>query len=298
MKAPIIVFPTECLFIDDDTLYAKIFAKNMEIKKGISIRSIAHYQELLEQNQNEFLFFKDNQNKNKILNSSKLSNDIRTVKSQLEGVISVVVADFHMHGTSGLELLSSIKSPFTYKILISNFIDIGYSQDITDAINDGSINAVLDKKRDLFTSLSHCILKGRNRFFSLLSNELASTLPRQGRLLDPEFSTFIWEAIDKNKPQHMWANQDLSLFRLENSQKNIRKNLYITTPDEVISLIESYQAEIAHPSVLQRIKSHNFMLAAEDPFSLDGSEWINYITPAKKFNGRLNEYIFSTIDEE
>jgi CheY-like chemotaxis protein len=297
MKAPTAIFPTECVLIDDDDLYAKLLAKNMWIQKGINIHTIHDSNFLLNQCKNDFMFI-ENKKPQGICKLTALFDGFEEPNKRIDGMISVVVADFHMKDISGLELLKSIKSPYVYKVLISNFIDLEYSQEITDAINDGVVNAVLDKKRDLFTSLSQCITTGRKKFMSLLSNELAINKKQKEKLLDSEFSALIWKMVDQINPQYMWSNKDLNYFSMENSKEKTKKNLFITTPEEVLSIAESYQAETAPLFVIQQIKSHSFILANKDPFSLDGTEWVNYIKPAKKILGTSNEYIFSVVDEE
>ena len=139
MKAPIAIFPTKSLMIDDDFLYARLFAKNMLRNHGTSIIPNNHdsIKTILEHSDSDFLFYN---NDGKISSINNISKTPHEIAEQLQGTLSVVIADFLMPDINGLEFFARIKSPFIYKILISNFID-KYPSEINRAINDGLVHA-------------------------------------------------------------------------------------------------------------------------------------------------------------
>jgi CheY-like chemotaxis protein len=297
MKTPVVVFPTKSLLIDDDGLYARLFAKNMLRKEGISINLIDTPEVILEQSDNDFLFFPNlNKTHTQIINRNEISNNPSNIQEQLDGAISVLVVDYYMPKINGLEFFEKIKSPFVYKILISNFVDTDYSHEVTEALNNGIINAALDKKRNLNQTLKQSICKGQNKFFSLLSNEIIQ--PSQcTRMSDPDFSAFIWDTIEKIKPENMFSNKHLSQFQFMHKDASFKQSLFITTPDEITILLEGYQAETVSAAIIEKLASHNFILACQDPFSIEGTEWANFLKPATKIKGSFNNYLVTMLHE-
>lgn len=294
MKTPIVMFPTETLLLDDDPIYARLFAKNIKRNKGVLIKPIVDAKSLLKQGSNDFLFYETPELSEKPKNRLELSTNTLQLKKQLQGSISVLIADYHMPGMNGVEFFKTITSPFVYKILISNFIDSGYSDEINSAINNGFINAFLDKKRSLESNLKQSIAHGQKRFFSFLSNEIMMPSQRK-RISDPDFSAIVQKLIDKMSPQSMHANEELSCFQFKN--KEIKNSLFITTIEDTAELLESYQAENASKNVIEKLASHKFMLSCPDPFGMEGSSWGDFIKPAQKVKGHFNEYLFTTVEE-
>jgi CheY-like chemotaxis protein len=291
MKAPVAIFPTQSLMIDDDTLYTRLFTKNMLRNEGISIipSNVDLTNIILKQANNDFIYLNE---PSQIITANDLSKKPCEISRQLQETVSVLIADFHMPDMDGLEFFANIKSPFIYKILVSNFIEDEYLEKISNAVNEGIINAFLDKKKDLYKNLKKSITKGQNHFFTLLSNQIFHPDPA---MKDPDFSKFIWDMIEKIGPDTMHADEKICQFSFKNKDTN--KTLLVTTIEEINNILNSYQAEVASKHVIKNLSSHNFILACKDPFSIDGSEWDNFLQPAKKIRCRFNDYLFTVIDE-
>ncbi len=286
MKLPLTIFPTNILLIDDDIIYADLISQNMLNQEGLSISPIKEINTLIKQGENDFIFLPykhTNSNNNKHLNS-------RDIRIKLENTVSVIAADFYMGDVNGLEFFKQIRSPFIYKILISNFIDFGYSKEINIAVNNGVIHAVLDKKHNFQKELKSSVNTGLKRFFSLLSSDFSHS-DIKSKVSDIKLAEFIWNTIEKIKPSYMESNDQCNMFKFYGADHEVKNSLFITTREDVNLLIDGYQAETASIEIMDKLKSNMYIIASEDPYSIEGERWGKYIRPAQEIIGNFNEYL-------
>jgi len=297
MKVPLTIFPSETVFIDDDFIYAKLLTRNMRNDEGVAITPTSDTEIFLAQGENDFVYLNESNIDGRISKIIELSTEPLKAQKQLTNTVSVIIADYLMPKINGIDFFKRIKSPYIFKILASNFVDTNYSKKTTAAMNEGIINAVLDKKQKFYKTLKQSICKGKNGFFSLISSEiLPKPLSKNDKFSDPKLATFVWELVAEINPEYMWANPDLNSFFFKSRNTGADKTLYVVTSDDITDLCQSYQAEFASRKVIERLQSHEFILASEDPFSMDGSQWIELLRPAKKIKGQCNDYLVSLTD--
>lgn len=297
MKVPVTIFPSETVFIDDDFIYAKLLTRNMRHDEGVTITPTSDTEMLLAQGDNDFIYFHENNIGDRISKITDLSINPLMAQKQLTNTVSVIIADYFMPKINGIDFFKRIKSPYIFKVLASNFDDAVFSKKTNAAINEGIINAVLDKRRQFDKALKQSIFRGKNRFFSLISSEIITKpLSKNEKFSDPELATFVWEFVREMDPEYMWANQELKAFFFKGRDKEADKTLHVFTSNDVNELCQSYHAESAPIEVIHRLQSHEFVLAYDNPFSIEGSKWLEFLRPAKKIKGRLNDYLVSVAE--
>lgn len=290
LKVPPFFFPTETVLIDDDHLYAQLFVDSLDCKSRIE--ALENTNILLKQKNEDFLFMGDRP-KN-IVNS--IEKCLEEKKDSLGRIVSVVVADFHMIGITGLELFRKLKSPFIYRILISNFIDERFQSEINDAQNAGIIDAVLRKGEHLKNELPKTIIKGQQRFFAKVGSIIYHNSTAQNCLTDTAFAGHFLNLWNEYNPEYVWPETDFSVFTLEKRSKTEKKKMFITTPDEIQTLLEGDNSQSALPKTIEALKTGNFMVCHENPHIIDGEEWAFHLRPAKKIRGTDGTYLYHVLE--
>lgn len=289
LKVPAFFFPTETVMIDDDILYAQLFVDSLDGNTRVLIEDIGM---LLNQKDDDFLFIGDKP-KN-ILNS--LEACIERKSDNLGRMISVVIADFHMPGTTGLELFRKLKSPFIYRILISNFIDERFRAEVNEAQNAGIIDASLPKGESLKADLPKAITKGQQNFFAKVGTALYRNSMPQNCLTDTAFANHFLEIWNEYNPDYVWPEADFSVFTLERKSKTERKKIFVTTPEEIQTLLAGDNSQSALPKTIAALQTGDFIVCHENPHILEGEEWAFHLRPAKKIRGTDGTYLYHGLE--
>jgi hypothetical protein len=286
-KAPAFMFPTKIAFIDDDQFYLALFTDS--IKKEIDIFPLESSEIIFEQKDADFLFFKQPSN---FAFKDKIKTSILQQKPPSDDLISVVIADQHMNPISGSTLLSKLKSPYLRKILISNFINLRPDKVIDNLRNTGVIQAVLDKTDSLSSRLPSIVRQCQIDFFSRLSSEFYNS--NTNPLTDVEFSSLYSRLIHEFQPEFIWPIHGLNSFIFLKTKHRSSLRLFVSTKEEIASLLDSHRVDTAPKTISSMLESNEFTLAHEDPMTLDGRYWEQYLRPAKKIHGRHADYLFCT----
>lgn len=296
IKAPAFLFPTTAIIIDDDAIYAKLMSQ--KIQSPLNIETYDRWDFLIKQKDRDFIFSPavkeshDDVSVNQLIHKS-----IKDRKNYLSQLVSVVVVDLLLGDTTGIELFYQLNSPLIYKVLISNFIDLPHREEIKHAQNSGLIHAVLEKGPRLAQELSNTLITGQLRFFSALSNRILHNNDSCSYLSDTLFASHFRSMAEKFNPQYIWPNKEFNTFSLENNEDMQKSTLFITSLEEVKTLLDSENALTAPAKTIEQLDSGNFVLAHESPMLLDGTEWPQYIRPAKKLQGSSLTYLYNTQQE-
>jgi hypothetical protein len=296
LKAPAFLFPTSIAIIDDDTIYPTLLIN--KIKSKSPIRSFSKPDFFLKEKDKDFIFLsEDVRPTDEPTINMLIQKTLHEHNNNLSDMLSVLIVDLHMNPTNGLELLYQIKSPFIYKVLISNFIDSPYEQEIKHAQNMGYIDAVLEKGVRLKEELPPVIINGQLRFFSLLGNRIYANAHVHNYLSDAIFIGYFLKLIKQLNPTFIWPNENLNTFRFEESSTNQIVTLFITNEDEIKVLLEGQGANTASEKDIKQLKSGDFMLCCKNPHLLDGTEWPYYLRPANKIRGSHSLILYNTFHE-
>lgn len=291
-KAPALYFPTTVVFLDDDPLYSKLLIDRLQID------GLKHFESpdfLLRQKKDDFLFIDGD-----IFKKLK-TGDFAYVKENLLAIkrsrtlISVVVSDLHMDTCLGTEIFSELSSPFVGRILVSNFIDYQKNSEIDALRNNGQIDIILDKTKNFVEDLPKAIRAAKNKFFTSLSNALFSDCSNHA-LFDTEFAKFFIGKIDEYKPEEILANDSFSRFNFSFSGKSPSLTMHVTDRREIQTHLESKAAQSAPAELLTHLSSGQYMLCHNDDKLPEGTKWPLFIRPAKKFNGKNNDYFYSIME--
>lgn len=290
IKAPAFFFPTDTVLVDDDHLYAQLFIDSLENTHRVEI---IEENELLDQQDEDFIF-RSHRPKNVI---KDIETIIKEKKENQNRMVSVIVADLHMKDITGLELFRKLKSPFIYRILISNFADDErFKTEISDAQNAGIIHAVLRKGINLKNELPKIVAKGQQKFFTNLTTKICSNSTAINCLSDTAFSNHFFQLIDEYKPDYIWPDENLSVFIFEKKSRIEKKKLFVTTIDEIKTLLEGENSQSALLKTIEILKTGNFMVCHENPHLLDGEEWAFYLRAAKKISGIDATYLYHMLE--
>lgn len=291
IKVPAFFFPTKTVLVDDDSTYAKLFIDSLEC--GHSIEFLNDIDRLINQSEEDFIF-----TENRPINVEKLiENSINAPQENSAKIISVIVADLHMPNTTGIELFRKLKSPFIYRILISNFSRDGRFQDeINDAQNAGTIHAVLQKKESLRDELPKILAQGQQKFFTNLATRFYNNSIPVNCLYDTAFAGHFSQLIDEYNPDYIQPGKDFSYFTFKKKSKNEKMNLFVTTSDEIRTLLQGDTSRSALSKTIELLKTGDFMICHENPHMLEGEEWAFYLRPAQKINGSNTTYLTHVLE--
>lgn len=290
LKVPAFFFPTDTVLIDDDQLYAQLFVDSLDHKSRVKV--IEDINVFLNQKNEDFLFIGDRP-KNII---GSIERCVEEKNDPLNRMISVVIADFHMADITGLELFKSLKSPFIYRILISNFIDERFQSAVNDARNAGIIDAVLHKGDSLKNELPKTIIKGQQKFFAKVGSRLYRNSIPQNCLTDTSFAGHFLRILDEYNPEYIWPETDFSVFTLEKKSKSEKKKMFITTPEEIQTLLDGDNSQSALPKTIAALKTGDYMVCHENPHTLEGEEWAFHLRPTKKIQGTDATYLYHVLE--
>jgi hypothetical protein len=190
-----------------------------------------------------------------------------------------------MSPKNGLDILSSFKTPFVQKILISNILT---NEEAIQALNEGIINFYLCKMDPNFIrKLASAIYESQYRFFCNLSIALPNFLANDNPLTERE--TFkIFQQIRED----YCGNQNLRKFSFTDDKSERTLNLHIIARDELNEHLNSHQAESVPQEILNLIRDEKMLPCFDDAFIPDGENWGAYLQPAQSFQGK-QRYLYS-----
>ena len=287
-KAPVIYFPSTIVLLEDDSLYAKLLIHRLPIK------NLKHFESadfLLLQEKNDLLFVDNNTNKINTINS--LKKNLNMIKKQ-GNLISVIISDLYMKNLLGIEIFNRLTSSFIGRILISNFIGQP-NNDIINAINDGTIDIILDKTNKFIELLPKAIFAAKSKFFTAISNELFYNLSHDHPLSDTDFAKFFLSKLEEIHPDEVIPNQSLTRFIFAFSDDRIPMVFHISTMKEVNYYLTSTAAETAPKEILNHLLTGKYMLCHEEQDDVlpDGRLWPLFIRPAKQFCSQNQKFFYS-----
>lgn len=296
LRTSAFLFPTTTVLVDDDNLYAQLLVDRLTDSPPIKV--LSDFDLLLAQKDKDFIYlnFQDAKETNDDINTL-IELSVKQKINRLNNVISVMIFDLHMTHMTGLEAFYQLKSPFIYKILISNFIDSQFKDEIKEAQNLGIIDVVLDKGSALRNELPKAVFAGQSRFFTKLSSQFFEKREAQNYLSDPAFSAWFQKAVEDFQPHFIWPERDLSSFTFERQEGNRTKKIFVSTQNEIEILLNGYNAESASVKTIEQLKSGDFIVCHSNPHGLEGSDWPYYMRKARKIIGANDTFFYGIIDE-
>ena len=287
-KAPAIYFPSAVVLFDDDSLYAKLLIERLQMR---NIHYLEHQNFILNQNSSDILS----------LNAPIAKDYLKRLKQDLNyfrdtsSLISVIISDLFMSHRNGIDFFESLSSPYVGRILISNFIDYKKTTEITHARNNGVLDIVLDKTKNLHEKLPKAIQAAKIKYFTAISNILFEGNTVDHPLSDTGFAKFFIDRISSLNPSEIIPNAALTRFTFKFDHGTPDISLHVINRSETKDLLLTDAAESAPAEVLKHISSGRYILCSEerDDVLPCGKLWPLYLRPAKQLNTGSNQFLYS-----
>jgi hypothetical protein len=290
--SPAIFKQSSTLLVDDDLF----FVENVSNLLPKDTFSKIITQEELDSLHNKDIFFTSGRSiEASHINSIDSINSIFASNLPDDHVVSTLVVDQYMAPKNGLDILSSFKSPFVQKILISNMLT---NEEAIQALNEGIINFYLCKMDPHFLNkLAKAIYENQRRFFCNLSMALPNFLSNDNPLMEHETLRVFEQIREDCKVPYYYSNSSLRKFSFTDASLVKKLNLQIMTRDELNEYLGSYQAESVPKEILNLINSEKMLPCFDDSFIPDGENWGDYLQPAQSFQGK-QKYLYSIYREQ
>jgi CheY-like chemotaxis protein len=309
-------FPTTVLFLDDHIGFLQELTKALD--SNLVYRLFAYPQDALHflsqerdfnSRRHDYLFDSCRRISNDFderharvlmdVNIAKIHEDIYSSNKFRE--ISVVVVDYDMPGTNGLEFCRKVKR------LDDNFIKIimltGEADDqlAVQGFNEGIINRFIKKSSPfLTTELNSAISALQHRYFCDLSRGMIESLSinKNCPLDDPAFVELFEELVWKGNFVEYYLIDEFGSFLLLDilghpSWLIIKSDSVI---DQYCKIAEDNYAPEEIKNVLVKREKIPFFFTQKD-LEAQVSKWGDYLHPAQKLVGKKNDYYFSLISD-
>lgn len=295
LQAPAFLFPSYTIFIDDDLLYPQLITS--DIANCPPIASMSDVDTVLNQKERDFIFLDAETNRSSEEIFTRLKNDLHRKTSSLPHLVSVLIVDLNMDTMSGIELLRQIKSPFVYKVLISNYISVKDDELVKSAQNIGVIDEVIEKGKHLVHSLPKIIYRGQTKFFTRLSAHLFAGIETHHYLADTNVADKFLEMTKRLEPHTIWPDETLASFTLMKKHEPA-STIFFTTQHEIDALLACYDIDQIPQHTLRRLRQEDYIVCHKNPHTLDVEEWPYYLRPAQKLEGTNGPVLFHVMNEK
>lgn len=232
--------------------------------------------------------------------------DVRAIHQEIYnpnrfGEISVLVIDYAMPGMNGLELCQQLKGSHFKIVLLTGEAD---EKIATELFNKGFINRYIRKDSPNFMQmLNTAITELQQEYFLDLSAIVINSLTKNpdyppSCLDDPVFIKFFYKLCEQYKFAEYYlmdANGSYMFLDFEGNPSW----LVVKDEDEMqayVKIAEFADTEVSL-SILEPLKNREkiIYLHDENEFKKEPAEWLTYLHPANKLEGKLT-YYYSYID--
>lgn len=314
-------FPTTVMLIDDNLRFLTAIAENIP-KSIINIIYDSPTKALKELKKREKLAKKNNKNLiTNILNSNKPNNNSceTAVKFDINGTntpivnynipsiyesiydnkrfeqISVLIVDYEMPKTNGLEFLLSIKNSPTKKVLLINASDRRIA---AKAVKSGSIHQFIVKDTpNLCAELENTIYQLQLDYFRDISRDV-STAINAFRNPDRELINFFSKLCQTKQASEFYLLDHHGSFLLLDFSGNplwfIVRNEQVMNEFHCIATLNNAAAKVIECAANRNAIPFFF---TESDHLRSVIDWENYLYPAEKLDGENGCYYYSLITE-
>lgn len=273
--------PTLGIVIDDDAIFGQMLSKCLSNATASSIiyKNVMHDEDVQS--------LQDNYSS--LINASRLGTNQLCEFLNNNALVSVLIIDCYAGLQNGIDLAKSITNPLVSKIMMSHSLN---DKDALEAINNKWIDYYFSKMSENFIeNICLAINKSQQRFFKDVSLFLPDYYSFANPLLDEEFINILDIIRKKFNAVYHESSADFKILRLFNQDNNLVASIQFFEEREALDLLNSYQAESAPSNIRQMIEKEQMLPFFPDGVIRDGSEWVNFLRPAKVF-GKRQKYFF------
>jgi CheY-like chemotaxis protein len=298
-------FPTTTLLIDDNPRFLENLTLAFELNH-ISCKSFSHPELLL----NYLATHKQQSNINRALNWIEEEDfDHRTIDLNIQNIyqeiynpkrfseISVIIADYAMHGMDGLELLQKIKLPNVKKILLTGEADEKLA---VEAFNNNIIDAfILKDTINLLSVITNRIQTLQKQYFANLSNFALKFITddptRHSCLNDPIFTKFFLDYFHNNNFSEYYLLDESGSFLLLNATGEA--TIFAVNTDKNFAYYNSYinnadDASLIAKETINALSTKNKILFINprNATEITPANWDKHLYAARILEGQKKYY--------
>jgi CheY-like chemotaxis protein len=298
-KIPLCFYPTQIVFVDDNTDFLEsislIFAKHFNIKLFNESDAALKYINELERETS--LVEKNIQPKPQGESDTWVKQVLthRNLKrfDQLKiREVSVLIVDYSMPTINGIEFCEKISNPSIKKILLTGQAT---SRDAVRAFNSNTIHYYLKKNDEhMLEELESAIIQLQHAYFNELSSSIKAEAIDSGTpfFADPQLAQYFKVNCENLKIAEYYYLTNPSRFALQTNSD--RKYLCIIyTEDDIIEHLQIMLEEGASNDLIAAIESRKLipLFQTEDGFYEPGiSDPLSNLHPAELIKGNVNYY--------
>ena len=207
---------------------------------------------------------------------------------------SVAVIDYRMPSMNGLELCEKIIRPETRKILLTGLFD---TSDAINALNDGIINAYLNKNDDQLSEKLNSILHKQQDIYFTEINRIFFTSGAEipDFLSDTAFRFYLLELLAKHDICEYYLTTDPYGILMFGKNKYDYYRLLVYTEEEMRAQWEIAESEYAPPELTRQLALNtvipDFWRTSGVYETLYAKDWKQYVfKPTKIANDKQGFY--------
>ncbi|MDR1362391.1 MAG: hypothetical protein LBJ16_04225 [Holosporaceae bacterium] len=296
-------FPTTVVLVDDN----RLFSENMKNSLGIDnlvlkifddpIKAVDYINEVNSTNRLDSAdFLVDGEEgtsewKSVLLNVNYLHRKI--YDETRFSIISAVVVDYCMPGTTGIVVCDSINDKNIQRIFLTGIAD---DQVAINAFNEGTICKFIKKGEPGFEAkVRESIIKSVYNYFYIYTSGISKYMfmSERNHLNDSVFADFFYKNCCQSELQEYYMLDVFGSYLLMDDH-GVTHTLSVLTEREMDRLVEVglESGEIAD-DVLKKLQSRKYMLSSH---SRNGmlppiSEWGKYLRSAERIDGYQTYYV-------
>lgn len=304
---PLFYFPTTILLVDDDELLLQHLKSSLGNIYNVLTFTNPEQAEPLVNNQKLTYkrFFSESLTASSLVNHQTQNNTYVAVEWDLKQIIdlpnsinkieeiSVMVVDYNMPNTTGLDLCRKINNHFIKKILLTGEAD---EKKAVEAFNSSLINIYIKKgEANTIDDLQSYIDILSYRYFIELTEPLRQSLEASGTKIfsDPKFIELFTNLLkEKSIKEYYFVNKNGTFLLIDNY--NNKYTFVIYDEEKLVSdFIEPYQLIPELDNYIKQIQEKKLIPCFEpnlEPAFVEPQKWKNYLCQPQELKGEKDYY--------
>jgi CheY-like chemotaxis protein len=303
-------YPTTVVIVDDDKKFLSGLGSTLGLNKNELIKTFSKPEEAFTYLKNQSFLYHSYQKYLETISSLELDIDDKDRVSKVNFArileliydkkrfdeVSVIVADYFMPNTNGLEFFEGIKDTPAKKILLTSNKDY---QLAVDAFNEGIIDKFIIKEINMIEKISDSIDELKHKYFQEFSSVLLQAFDRGIKKADQYMAVFVAWHTDNQILEYYQCDGNGSCIGFD--KNGIIHWLLISSDEEIngyANVIKDINSSLPMITSLDSKTSLLFFLTERDK-QQPVSKWEKYMFPVYgDFVVNQKKYFYSYVMEE